>query len=103
VLRAIETRRDLVRAVNQGPTSFVDAAGRVRGRYDLPMAGTLQTTPALLSGPPTLYVRFGDAPLVLLALGSVVSPRSPAPQNVDGATSEGRGAGDVRSAIYVSR
>jgi apolipoprotein N-acyltransferase len=74
VLRAIETRRDLVRAVNQGPTSFVDAAGRVRARYDLPMPGTLQTTPALLSGPPTFYVRFGDAPLVLLALASVVIP-----------------------------
>ena len=73
VLRAIETRRDLVRAVNQGPTSFVDAAGRVRARYDLPMPGTLQATPALLSGPPTLYVRFGDAPLVLLALASAVS------------------------------
>jgi apolipoprotein N-acyltransferase len=74
VLRAIETRRDLVRAVNQGPTTFVDAAGRVRARYDLPMPGTLQTTPALLSGSPTLYVRFGDAPLVLLALGSVIVP-----------------------------
>lgn len=72
VLRAIETRRDLVRAVNQGPTSFVDAAGRVRARYDLPMPGTLQATPALLSGPPTLYVRFGDTPLVLLALASVL-------------------------------
>jgi len=74
VLRAIETRRDLVRAVNQGPTTFVDAAGRVRARYDLPMPGTLQAHPALLSGPPTLYVRFGDAPLVLLALGSVLIP-----------------------------
>jgi apolipoprotein N-acyltransferase len=72
VLRAIETRRDLVRAVNKGPTSFVDAAGRVRARYDLPMPGTLHTTPALLEGSPTLYVRFGDAPLIALALGSVV-------------------------------
>lgn len=71
VLRAIETRRDLVRAVNQGPTTFVDAAGRVRARYDLPMPGSLQTTPALLSGGPTLYVRLGDAPLVLLAVASV--------------------------------
>jgi apolipoprotein N-acyltransferase len=35
------------------------------------MPGTLQTTPALLSGAPTLYVRFGDTPLALLALGSV--------------------------------
>ncbi len=71
VLRAIETRRDLVRAVNQGPTSFVDATGRVRSRYDLPIPGTLSTIPALLEGPPTLFVRFGDAPLVLLVLGAV--------------------------------
>ena len=74
VLRAIETRRDLVRAVNKGPTTFVDAAGRIRSRYDLPMAGTLRAEPALLSGPPTLYARFGDYPLVLLALASVLVP-----------------------------
>lgn len=74
VLRAIETRRDLVRAVNKGPTTFVDAAGRVRARYDLPMAGTLRAEPALLSGPPTVYTRFGDSPLVLLALASVLVP-----------------------------
>lgn len=72
VLRAIETRRDLVRAVNQGPTTFVDATGRVRARYDLPMPGTLQTTPALLETPPTFYVRYGDLPLVLLAASSVL-------------------------------
>jgi apolipoprotein N-acyltransferase len=74
VLRAIETRRDLVRAVNKGPTTFVDAAGRVRARYDLPMPGTLRAEPALLSGPSTLYTRFGDYPLVLLALASVLIP-----------------------------
>ncbi|MDB5221019.1 MAG: Apolipoprotein N-acyltransferase [Myxococcaceae bacterium] len=74
VLRAIETRRDFVRAVNKGPTTFVDATGRVRARYDLPMPGTLRTEPALLAGPPTLFVRFGDYPLVLLALASVLIP-----------------------------
>jgi apolipoprotein N-acyltransferase len=74
VLRAIETRRDLVRAVNKGPTTFVDATGRVRSRYDLAMPGTLRTEPALLSGPPTLYARFGDYPLALLALASLVVP-----------------------------
>jgi apolipoprotein N-acyltransferase len=74
ILRAIETRRDLVRAVNKGPTTFVDAAGRVRARYDLPMPGTLPTTPALLTTPPTFYVRFGDVPLALLALASVLVP-----------------------------
>jgi len=74
ILRAVETRRDLVRAVNQGPTTFVDATGRVRARYDLPMPGTLSTTPALLTTPPTLFVRFGDTPLLALALASILVP-----------------------------
>jgi apolipoprotein N-acyltransferase len=74
VLRAIETRRDLVRAVNEGPTAFVDANGLVRARYDLLMPGTLLTSPSLLTGGPTLYLRFGDAPLLLLALASVIVP-----------------------------
>jgi apolipoprotein N-acyltransferase len=74
VLRAIETRRDLVRAVNQGPTSFVDATGRVRARYDLPLPGTLPTLPALLATPRTFYARFGDLPLLLLGAASVLVP-----------------------------
>lgn len=74
VLRAVETRRDLVRAVNRGPTSFVDASGRVRARYDLDMPGTLATSPALLATPPTLFVRAGDLPLVLLVLAAVALP-----------------------------
>jgi apolipoprotein N-acyltransferase len=75
VLRAIETRRDLVRAVNRGPTSFVDAAGRVVSRYDDGIPGTLPSRPALLDGPITLYARFGDAPLVLLAAAAVLFAR----------------------------
>ena len=71
VLRAVETRRDLVRAVNKGPTSFVDASGRVRARYDLEMPGTLPTSPALLTTSPTLFVRFGDAPLVFMLAGVI--------------------------------
>ena len=74
VLRAIETRRDLVRAVNKGPTSFVDASGRVRARYDLEMPGTLPISPALLTTPPTLFVRYGDLPLLLLVLTAIALP-----------------------------
>ena len=59
-MRAIELRRDLVRAVNEGVTSWVDATGRVRARYDVPVAGTLPARPALLEGT-TIYARFGDA------------------------------------------
>ncbi len=67
VLRAIEMRRDMVRAVNYGPTTWVDATGRTRARYDSPLPGTLPTEPALLEGE-TLYARAGDAPLLLLTV-----------------------------------
>ena len=58
-MRAIELRRDFVRAVNLGPTTWVDAAGRVRGRYDALVAGSLPTQPALLEGR-TIFARLGD-------------------------------------------
>ena len=72
VLRSIEARRDLVRAVNRGPTSWVDAAGRVVARHD-PTPGLGASPPlvadaALLDSPLTLYTRFGDAPLVVLVV-----------------------------------
>jgi apolipoprotein N-acyltransferase len=65
VLRAVEARRDLVRAVNLGPTSWVDAAGRVRARYDAPLPGSLVIDAALLDDGPTFYARFGDWPWLL--------------------------------------
>jgi apolipoprotein N-acyltransferase len=68
VLRAVELRRDLVRAVNLGPTSWVDAAGRVRARASDQVPSTLTTAPALLDSPVTLYARFGDAPWAIAAL-----------------------------------
>jgi apolipoprotein N-acyltransferase len=67
-LRAVETRRDMVRAVNFGPTSWVDAAGRVRERASPLSPSVLSVEPALLDTPPTLYARYGDAPLALLLL-----------------------------------
>jgi apolipoprotein N-acyltransferase len=76
VLRAIEMRRDLVRAVNQGPTSFVDATGRIRARYADPMPATLPVEPALLETEPTLYARAGDAPLLLLVAAAIVVPHA---------------------------
>ncbi|HVJ92193.1 MAG TPA: apolipoprotein N-acyltransferase [Labilithrix sp.] len=70
VLRAIETRRDLVRAVNRGPTSWVGASGRVMARHD-PTPGLGPSSPlladaALLDAPVTLYTRAGDVPLLLV-------------------------------------
>jgi apolipoprotein N-acyltransferase len=67
-LRAVESRRDLVRAVNLGPTTWVDAAGVVRGRREGAPAGVLVVTPALLDGGPTMFDRFGDVPSLLLVL-----------------------------------
>lgn len=75
-LRAIETRRDLVRSVNRGPTTWIDASGNVRARQSsAPGLGPLPpllVEPALLSTPPTPYVRAGDAPLALAIAGSLV-------------------------------
>jgi apolipoprotein N-acyltransferase len=68
VLRAVELRRDLVRAVNAGPASWVDATGRVRGRASTVTASTLSAVPSLLDAPLTFYARFGDTPWAILAL-----------------------------------
>lgn len=68
VLRSVELRRDMVRAVNGGVPSWVDAAGRVRARGPSELPAIIQTRPALLEGAPTFFARFGDAPWALLAL-----------------------------------
>jgi len=65
--RAVEVRRDMVRAVNLGETTWVDAAGRVRGRYSSDVPGVLRAEPALMERA-TLYARAGDAPLVVASL-----------------------------------
>jgi apolipoprotein N-acyltransferase len=66
VMRAIELRRDLVRAVNLGVTSWVDASGTVRAREDSNGPGILMVSPAIRESPLSWYARFGDAPAVLL-------------------------------------
>jgi apolipoprotein N-acyltransferase len=67
-LRAVELRRDMVRAVNYGPTSWVDATGRVRSRVSADTPNVLVVAPALLDRPPTIYAAWGDTPLSLLLL-----------------------------------
>ncbi len=71
-LRSIELRRDLVRAVNYGPTTWVDAAGRVVARVEGSAPGVLLTTPALLDAPLTPYARWGEWPLSLLLVIAAV-------------------------------
>jgi apolipoprotein N-acyltransferase len=68
MIRSVEVRRDMVRAVNLGETTWVDAAGRVRARYSSESPGVLPTEPALLEAR-TLYARVGDVPLLLLSVG----------------------------------
>ena len=86
VLRSVELRRDMVRAVNMGVTSWVDAGGRVLARYDIPVAGTLLAEPALLGGRPTIYAQAGDAPwVVLLAAGLAVHINARRRRNTKGA------------------
>ena len=72
VLRAVETRRDLVRSVNLGVTSWVDATGRIRARHEGTFAGVLMAEPALLEGPATVYAQAGDAPWVIVLVGALV-------------------------------
>jgi len=67
-LRAVELRRDFVRAVNIGVSSWFDASGRLRARGSPEFAGVLETRPALMDAPPTVFARFGDAPWALLGL-----------------------------------
>jgi apolipoprotein N-acyltransferase len=64
-LRSVELRRDLVRAVNGGPTTWVDAVGRVVALQRPDRPGVLMTEPALIDAPPTLYARWGDLPFAL--------------------------------------
>jgi apolipoprotein N-acyltransferase len=67
VFRAVEARADLVRAVNPGVTSFVDAAGRVRATtyvidpaVDPRGADGILVETALMEAGHTFYARYGD-------------------------------------------
>jgi apolipoprotein N-acyltransferase len=66
VMRSVELRRDMVRAVNLGSTSWVDAVGRVRARYADTIPATLMTTPALIEASPTFFARFGEWPTIAI-------------------------------------
>ena len=66
-LRAIESGLPLVRAANTGVSAVIDPHGRIRQSIDLGIAGRIDAAlPAAL--PETPWMRWGDAPAVLLAL-----------------------------------
>lgn len=70
-MRAIEMRRDLVRSVNLGVASWVDASGEVRARRADAEPGVLLATPALRDDSLTLYAMFGDGPLVAVLIAAI--------------------------------
>ncbi|MGI9431973.1 MAG: nitrilase-related carbon-nitrogen hydrolase, partial [Myxococcota bacterium] len=83
VLRAVELRTWVVRGANTGISAVIDPAGRVFERLELFETGTLQST-VYGAGPPTLYVRHGDGPIlgvlaviVVIGLGRAVLGRRP--------------------------
>ena len=59
VLRAVETRREIVRSTTTGVTCFIDARGGVLTQAPLNTKAVLKQTVQLRDGL-TLYVRFGD-------------------------------------------
>ena len=73
-LRAIETRRAVLRAANDGVTAAIDPAGRELARLPGRSPGTLTVTVPLLDEE-TIYARWGAAPLalVLVVLGAVAT------------------------------
>jgi apolipoprotein N-acyltransferase len=72
-MRAIETRRYLLRAGNDGITAVVNPLGQVLERLERKIEGTLVGDYAITNGM-TLYVRFGDWLMwVVLGYGVVVS------------------------------
>jgi apolipoprotein N-acyltransferase len=79
--RAIELGLPFVRAANTGISAVIDARGRVLGSLPLGTAGHLDATlPGALA--PTVYARWGDAPVVLLlilsAAGLIMTRRAKA-------------------------
>ncbi len=64
-LRAIETRLDLVRAVNLGIPAWIDATGTVRRRGSTDRQSVMLVSPTLNEMSPTLYTKAGDMPLLV--------------------------------------
>lgn len=66
-LRAVESGLPLVRVANTGVSAVIDARGQVVAQLNLGAQGRIDATlPGAL--PPTIWMRRGDAPLVVLAL-----------------------------------
>lgn len=75
-LRAIETGLPLIRAANTGISAVIDAHGDIRARLSLGQAGKID---ALLPGAlaPTLWLKWGAAPIVILAFCALIAATYP--------------------------
>ena len=71
-LRAIETRRYLLRAGNDGITAVIDPLGRTVARVPRFREAALLADYALIEGS-TLYVRWGDWLVLVAALYAIVA------------------------------
>ena len=65
--RAAEHGLPVVRAANAGLTSVIDRFGNVESTLGLGEAGYSAHT--VRTGPPTLYARMGDLPLIIILIG----------------------------------
>ena len=84
VFRAVETRAPVLRGANTGISGVIDAAGRVGAEIPAFEEGTLRVEVAA-AGPPPLYARLGDAPLVVAMLLLIAITARSAPATPKGA------------------
>lgn len=70
-LRAIETRRPVVRSANVGACAFIAANGSIQQRTEYDQAGYLYGEVTLGEGQ-TIYVRYGDYIPLILGIGSIL-------------------------------
>ena len=70
-MRALETGRPVLRATNTGATALIGTHGAVQALLPYVTAGVLDVAVQGYAGR-TPYLRFGDAPIALLVIGSVL-------------------------------
>jgi len=71
-MRAIETRRSMLRATNSGVTALIDRRGAVVARLPQYEQGVVRADAQGYSGQ-TFYVRFGNMPILLLSLAACIA------------------------------
>ena len=84
-IRAIETRRWVIRAANTGVSAFIDPSGLITATQALNSAGVLRET-VYKRADETLFARLGDWPLglaVLFVIAATVGPIVQSRQRVD--------------------